>query len=93
MMEAPKDLDGFLHSLLERRRLANATNPAIDDDARVFIERIINAMTSGSKGVFAVMHPDERMQYVLLNTGRAGAVGLLARILQRTAETLEADGD
>ena len=56
-------------------------------------DRILKSIKQGSKGVFVVLHPNDRMQYMLLNTNRAGAIALLAKVMQRTAEALEADLD
>ena len=63
----------------------------LDDEDRAFVERIMDSVTTGSKGIFVVLHPNDRMQYMLLNTNRAGAIALLAKVLQRTAEALEDD--
>ena len=52
----------------------------LDDEDKAFIDRV-------------VLHPNDRMQYMLLNTNRAGAIALLAKVMQRTAEALEADLD
>ena len=48
----------------------------------------MDSVTTGSKGIFVVLHPNDRMQYMLLNTNRAGAIALLAKVMQRTAEAL-----
>ena len=88
-MEVPENLDTFLKDLL-----AEESAPVqLDEEDRAFIERILKSITTGSKGVFVVLHPNDRMQYMLLNTNRAGAIALLARIMQRTAEALETDLD
>lgn len=88
-MEVPENLDTFLKDLLSEE------NPTVqlDDEDRAFIDRILKSITTGSKGIFVVLHPNDRMQYMLLNTNRAGAISLLARVMQRTAEALEADLD
>lgn len=88
-MDVPENLDTFLHELLAEE----ATTVHLDDDDRAFIDRIIKSITTGSKGIFVVLHPNDRMQYMLLNTNRAGAIALLAKVMQRTAEALEADLD
>jgi hypothetical protein len=88
-MEVPKNLDTFLKELL-----AEESVPVqLDEEDRAFIDRILKSITTGSKGIFVVLHPNDRMQYMLLNTNRAGAIALLARVMQRTAEALEADLD
>ena len=86
-MEVPENLDTFLKDLL-----ADESLPVqLDEEDRAFIDRILKSITTGSKGVFVVLHPNDRMQYMLLNTNRAGAIALLARVMQRTAEALETD--
>jgi hypothetical protein len=88
-MDVPENLDTFLKDLL-----AEESAPVqLDDEDRAFIDRILKSITTGSKGVFVVLHPNDRMQYMLLNTNRAGAIALLARVMQRTAEALETDLD
>ena len=88
-MDVPKNLDTFLKELL-----AEESAPVqLDEEDRAFIDRILKSITTGSKGIFVVLHPNDRMQYMLLNTNRAGAIALLARVMQRTAEALEADLD
>ena len=86
-MDVPKNLDTFLKELL-----AEESVPVqLDEEDRAFIDRILKSITTGSKGIFVVLHPNDRMQYMLLNTNRAGAIALLAKVMQRTAEALEAD--
>jgi hypothetical protein len=88
-MDVPENLDTFLKDLL-----ADESSPVqLDEEDRAFIDRILKSITAGSKGVFVVLHPNDRMQYMLLNTNRAGAIALLARVMQRTAEALETDLD
>ena len=88
-MDCPDNLDTFLRDLLKEEGGA----VQLDDEDRAFIDRILKSITQGSKGVFVVLHPNDRMQYMLLNTNRAGAIALLAKVMQRTAEALEADLD
>lgn len=88
-MEAPENLDLFLKDLLTEE----GGSVQLDEEDRAFIDRILKSITTGSKGIFVVLHPNDRMQYMLLNTNRAGAIALLARVMQRTAEALEADLD
>lgn len=90
-MDVPENLDTFLSDLLQHEQ-EHATIQ-LDDEDRAFIDRIVKSITAGSKGVFVVLHPNDRMQYMLLNTNRAGAIALLAKVMQRTAEALEADLD
>ena len=88
-MDIPENLDTFLKDLLAEE----SSTVQLDDEDRAFIDRILKSITTGSKGVFVVLHPNDRMQYMLLNTNRAGAIALLARVMQRTAEALETDLD
>jgi hypothetical protein len=88
-MDVPENLDIFLNDLLAEEE----ATVQLDDEDRAFIDRILKSITTGSKGIFVVLHPNDRMQYMLLNTNRAGAIALLARVMQRTAEALEADLD
>ncbi len=92
-MDTPENLDAFLSNLLQARTEEEPAAPHVelDDDDRAFVERIMDSVTTGSKGIFVVLHPNDRMQYMLLNTNRAGAIALLAKVMQRTAEALEAD--
>lgn len=88
-MDVPDNLDSFLKELLAEEE----ATVQLDADDRAFIDKILKSITTGSKGIFVVLHPNDRMQYMLLNTNRAGAIALLARVMQRTAEALEADLD
>jgi hypothetical protein len=88
-MDVPENLDIFLNELLAEE----SATVQLDAEDRAFIDRILKSITTGSKGIFVVLHPNDRMQYMLLNTNRAGAIALLARVMQRTAEALEADLD
>lgn len=90
-MDVPENLDTFLSDLLQQEQ--EQATIQLDDEDRAFIDRIVKSITTGSKGVFVVLHPNDRMQYMLLNTNRAGAIALLAKVMQRTAEALEADLD
>lgn len=91
-MDTPENLDAFLTDLLQRSTAEESVpHVELDDDDRAFVERIMDSVTTGSKGIFVVLHPNDRMQYMLLNTNRAGAIALLAKVMQRTAEALESD--
>jgi len=90
-MDVPDNLDSFLNKLLSEEQEGSAVQ--LDEEDKAFIDRIVKSITTGSKGIFVVLHPNERMQYMLLNTNRAGAIALLAKVMQRTAEALEADLD
>jgi hypothetical protein len=90
-MEVPENLDALLSDILRDEQRGCPVQ--LDDEDKAFIDRIMNSITTGSKGIFVVLHPNDRMQYMLLNTNRAGAIALLAKVMQRTAEALEADLD
>jgi hypothetical protein len=90
-MDVPENLDTFLTDLLKEEASHGCVQ--LDEEDLAFIDRILKSITLGSKGVFVVVHPNDRMQYMLLNTNRAGAIALLAKVMQRTAEALEADLD
>ena len=87
-MDIPENFDTFLQGLLKDEDIIK-----LDEEDRAFVDRILKSITTGSKGIFVVLHPNDRMQYMLLNTNRAGALALLAKVMQRTAEALEADAD
>jgi hypothetical protein len=87
----PNSMDKYLRELLDEE--TGGPKVELDAEDRAFIDRILSSIREGSKGVFVVLHPNDRMQYMLLNTNRAGAIALLAKIMSRTAETLSADLD
>ena len=88
-MDVPDDLEALLRKLVQKE----AEGSALAAEDRVFVDRILDSITHGSKGVFIALHPNNDMQYLLLNTDRVGAIALLARVMQRTAEALQADHD
>jgi hypothetical protein len=88
-MDVPQNLDGFLADLLR----PDNTKVVLADEDRQFLERILASIETGSKGIFVVLHPNDRMQYMLLNTDRTGAVSLLAKVLARTADAIVSDSE
>jgi hypothetical protein len=86
-MDVPENLDALLRDLMK----AEDQTLHLDEEDQAFIDRALKSITHGSKGVFVLLHPNDHMQYMLLNTNRAGAIALLATVLQRTAKGLEAD--
>jgi hypothetical protein len=91
-MDTPDDLDGFLTRLLQTADDSETPSPAkIDREERAFIERVMTSVTNGSKGIFVVLHPSDQLQYILLNADRVGGIALLAKVMQRAAEALEAE--
>jgi hypothetical protein len=88
-MHVPDDLDALLQDLVQR----DAATPRLAPEDRAFVNHILDSVTQGSKGIFVVLHPNDLMQYMLLNAERADAIALLARVMQRTAEGMQADSD
>jgi hypothetical protein len=88
-MDAPDNLDVLLAQILHGDTSAADKHKVLDDDDRAFVERIMDSVTTGSKGIFVVLHPNNIMQYILLNTNRAGSLALLATVMQRQVEALE----
>jgi hypothetical protein len=68
-------------------------NPCTVDPAdRAFIESMITRAESGSRGVFAMIHPNGRMQFILLGAkDTSGAMGIIARVMLRLSEISGAD--
>jgi hypothetical protein len=93
-MDVPQDLDAFLAELLNssaEKKLGRRLD--LDADDRAFVERILESVTTGSKAVFVVLHPNDRLQYMLLNANRVNAVALLSEVILRTAQALRSDLD
>jgi len=90
-MHTPDNLDAFLTALLQHADEERSSQVELDNDDRAFVERILDSVTTGSKGIFIVLHPDDKMQYMLLNIKRSGAIALLATVMQRHAQALDGD--
>jgi hypothetical protein len=91
-MDTPANLEIFLANLLASDIDEEpAPNIGVDDDGRAFVDNILKAVRTGSKAIFVVLHPNDRMQYMLLNSNRAGAIALLASVMRLAAEALESD--
>jgi len=82
-MYAPDDLDGLLTQLLQR---TPAVRQPIDHYDREFIDGIIKAVETGSRAVFIVLHPNDDLQYILLNENLDGALKLLDAVRDRTRQ-------
>lgn len=92
MMDTPANLDSFLANLLAGQTDDEpAPNMGLDGDDRSFVDKMLESVTTGSKAIFVVLHPNDRMQYMLLNSNRAGAIALLASVMRLAAEALESD--
>ena len=82
------DLDRVLKDLLKNDPPRGVY---LADDDLAFVEHICNSITGGSMGVFVVIHPDDRMQYMVLGTNRNGAIALLATVIQRLTKAHRTD--
>lgn len=88
-MDVPDNLETLLKALLT----AEDQTVQLNTELLTFIDRVLRSVGTGSKGIFLVLHPTNRMQYMVFNTSRAGVTALLAHVLQRIAEALETDLD
>jgi hypothetical protein len=59
---------------------------SLDVEDRAFAEKILNSVTSGSQGVFAVVHPDGRMQYIIINGDVLDGIVLLSKIISQMSK-------
>lgn len=90
-METPADIDSLLHSILEQS-YAKPSADRLSVDDRAFVSRMIDAVNTGSRGVFIVVNADNSLDYLIANESRVGAVAILARMIQRTARHIEEEG-
>jgi hypothetical protein len=90
-METPENLDALLTTLLQSNADAAASQVTLDSDDRAFVHRIMDSVKTGSRGIFVVLHPNDRMQYMVLNANRVGAITVLSKVMERVAEALQAD--
>ena len=81
-MDTPDDIDGLLREL--RRRKLTRFEHIADEDTQ-FIEYVLGQCEKGSKGIVAVLHPNNKMQYILIGVDHDSAVDLLVKILIRVA--------
>jgi hypothetical protein len=88
MMELPDNLDALLAELRETKTDGQVQCTAIDPDDLAFIQRILDSLKTGSKGIFAVVNPDDRVGYIFLNTNQAGAFAVLGQVMARLVERL-----
>ena len=91
-MDTPDNLDAILTELLRIHTAKAEPHVELDDEDRELVQLILDSVTTGSKGIFVVLHPNDRMQYMLLNTNRDVGIALLATVLQRVAETRSEGG-
>jgi hypothetical protein len=85
-METPQNLDLLLNSILED---AKPVGERLSTEDRSFVQRMVTAINSGSKGVFIVVNPDNSLDYLIANENRVGAIAILARMIQRTARHID----
>jgi hypothetical protein len=93
-METPDNLDDLLSELRSNQHQAMSkavTCDKITHDDLAFIQNMLDSIGSGSKAIFVALHPDRKLQYILLNTSRAGSLALLAKVMERVAEAIEND--
>jgi len=85
-VEVPQNLDLLLNSILED---AKPVHERLSNEDRSFVQRMVAAINSGSKGVFIVVNPDNSLDYLIANENRVGAIAILARMIQRTARHID----
>ncbi len=84
-METPHDIDQLLYSILADARTDGAQQEQLTPEDRAFVGKMLDAIDRGSKAVFVVVNPDNSLDYLIANESRTGAIGILARMIQRTA--------
>lgn len=93
-MDTPENIDGLLAELRANQHpdLSKAvTCDSIANDDLAFVQRILGSLESGSRAIFVALHPDGKLQYIMLNTNRAGSLSLLADVMKRVAEAIAND--
>lgn len=88
-MEAPRDVDGLLHSILSEGRRNTKYLSDLDHE---FIRRMTSAMENGTPGVYVVQRADGEMDYIFGNLRRSEAVLLLGKLVHALTESI-AKGD
>ncbi len=94
-MQTPdhNEMDRALRSLSEAHKTKPARRGRLSADDCSFIERLVDRIDNGSKGVFIVINADNSLDYMIANESRLGAIAILARMIQRTARHVEEDGN
>lgn len=92
-METPHDIDQLLYSILADARLESSERDRLTVEDRAFVGKMLDAIDRGSKAVFVVVNPDNSLDYLIANESRTGAIGILARMIQRTARHINERGD
>ena len=91
-MDIPENLDGFLTTVLGNSPDdVPAPRVELDEVEHAFVDRMMDSVTTGSNGIVVMLHPNDRLQCLLLNTNRAHAVTVLATVIKRIAEAIETD--
>jgi hypothetical protein len=88
MMELPDNLDALLAELRAPKKDGRVKCEAISADDLAFVQRILDSLKTGSRGVFAVVNPDGKMRYIFLNASRTGAIAVLGQVMARITERL-----
>jgi hypothetical protein len=92
-VETPHDIDRLLYSILADARGEGASHDRLTSEDRAFVGKMLDAIDHGSKAVFVVVNPDNSLDYLIANESRTGAIGILARMIQRTARHISERGD
>ena len=92
-METPHDLDQLLFSILADARADSTDRDQLTAEDRAFVGKMLDAIDRGSKAVFVVVNADNSLDYLIANDSRTGAIGILARMIQRTARHISERGD
>jgi hypothetical protein len=88
MMELPDNLDALLTELRAPKHDGQVKCERLTDDDLAFVQRILDSLKTGSKGVFAVIHPDNNMQYITLNAKGLASLVLVGKVMARITERL-----
>lgn len=82
-MDVPANVDDLLQGILRESKNDSVMELAPED--REFVNKILKSIKAESRGIFLAIHPDGRMQYMLLNTSQSGGIKMLADVLARLA--------
>jgi hypothetical protein len=87
-MYPPDNLDALLAELRATKHDGQVTCEALTDDDLAFVQRALDGLKTGSRGVLAMITPDDRLQYITLNAKELSAIAILGRIVTRIAERI-----
>jgi len=88
-MNPPDDANDLLRTI----NMAKHAAKTLCEEDHQLIARMIEAIKGGSKGVFLVINPDNSIDYLIANDTRLGAISVLSRMIQRTANRIENFGE